>query len=382
MVTRPRVILVSNDVVPGMTMPVAAPGLRVFGLAQGLAAHGVDVDVAVVQGPVDGQWRGSVPAPARAGTEIVAAGDLAAYLEARAPAVAVVTNSNQIDKLRRIEGITFVLDFFAPKMLERAYEFGQDYPADELRALRARKLRAIDLADGFIVNGRKKVPYFVAWVLQTDRDIRRIRFPVVEMCLPSSFREERPPGPLRLALAGYLQGWSRPGPWLDPLLERLVPGKVVLDVVMPVHWGQRGGEELAGPLATMLGDHPAVTVHGAMTFGEFRQFLDTVDVAVDVFGHSLEREFAMVTRSVVALASGVPVIHPYFTEVTPMIEEFDAGWVVVPGEPTTLAAALDEIISSPETVQTKAEGARALWSARLEPRKAVRPLVDLIDKLG
>ncbi len=156
-----------------------------------------------------------MPAPARAGTEIVAAGDLAAYLEARAPAVAVVTNSNQIDKLRRIEGITFVLDFFAPKMLERAYEFGQDYPVDELRALRARKLRAIELADGFIVNGRKKVPYFVAWVLQTDRDIRRIRFPVVEMCLPSSFREERPPGPLRLALAGYLQGWSRPGPWLE-----------------------------------------------------------------------------------------------------------------------------------------------------------------------
>ena len=90
----------------------------------------------------------------------------------------------------------------------------------------------------------------------------------------------------------------------------------------------------------------------------------------------------MVTRSVVALASGVPVIHPYFTEVTPMIEEFDAGWVVVPGEPATLAAALDQIISSQETVQAKAEGARALWRARLEPRKAVRPLVDLIDKLG
>ncbi len=161
-----------------------------------------------------------------------------------------------------------------------------------------------------------------------------------------------------------------------------MPGKVVLDVVMPVHWGQRGGEELAGPLATMLGDHPAVTVHGAMTFGEFRQFLDTVDVTVDVFGHSLEREFAMVTRSVVALASGVPVIHPYFTEVTPMIEEFDAGWMVVPGEPSTLAAALDEIIPSPETVQAKAEGARALWRARLEPRKAVRPLVDLIDQSG
>ena len=30
--SKPTVVLVSNDVVPGMAMPVAAPGLRVYGI--------------------------------------------------------------------------------------------------------------------------------------------------------------------------------------------------------------------------------------------------------------------------------------------------------------------------------------------------------------
>ena len=37
----------SNDVVPGMGVPVAAPGLRVFGLEQGLRAAGVPTIVVV-----------------------------------------------------------------------------------------------------------------------------------------------------------------------------------------------------------------------------------------------------------------------------------------------------------------------------------------------
>jgi len=37
-----RVFVLSNDVVPSLGMPVAAPGLRAFGLAEGLRANGVE----------------------------------------------------------------------------------------------------------------------------------------------------------------------------------------------------------------------------------------------------------------------------------------------------------------------------------------------------
>ena len=50
-----RVIVISNDVVPGQAMPVAAPGLRAFGLASGLRQHGFDVSVITIAHLSDAQ---------------------------------------------------------------------------------------------------------------------------------------------------------------------------------------------------------------------------------------------------------------------------------------------------------------------------------------
>ena len=61
-----RVFIISNDIVPSLGMPVAAPGLRAFGLAEGLRANGASVKTLVVKGFVDRQWMRfgrSVPHP-------------------------------------------------------------------------------------------------------------------------------------------------------------------------------------------------------------------------------------------------------------------------------------------------------------------------------
>ncbi|MBA3792557.1 MAG: hypothetical protein H0X19_00270, partial [Rubrobacter sp.] len=172
-----QVFVISNDVVPGLGMPVAAPGLRAFGLAEGLRANGVKTKTLVARGFVERQWTRfgrSVPHPTAPDTEIVGANALARYLKANAPAVAVMINSNQVEHLRPMEGVRYVLDFFAPKMLEELYHHGEGYPGEELKRLRERKIRSIELADAFICNGRKKLPYFLAWMLQADRDVRRL----------------------------------------------------------------------------------------------------------------------------------------------------------------------------------------------------------------
>src|SRR5205807_2402964 len=80
-VERPRmIILVSNDIVPGQGLPVAAPGLRVHGLAAGLAAHGYPVRVVVVRGPLDRQWRAQVPPPLARDTVALNSHHLGSYL--------------------------------------------------------------------------------------------------------------------------------------------------------------------------------------------------------------------------------------------------------------------------------------------------------------
>jgi hypothetical protein len=363
---------------------VAAPGLRAFGLAEGLRANGVEVKTVVTRGFTDRQWLRfgrSVPHPTAPHAEVISARLLSRYLESNAPAVAVLINSNQVDHLKPIKGIRYVLDFFAPKMLETLYQHGEGYPKEELTALRRRKIRAIELADAFIVNGKKKVPYFLAWMLQADRDIRQLPLEVVNMCAPLAWSEDvRSGGSVRFAVAGYLQSWSTLGSWVKVVERQLERPEMSLDLLLPWHWG--GGIERSHESRDDLDQlerHESVTTHGPMTFSEFQKFLSTVDVSIDLFQHNLEREYAMVTRSVIALACGIPVIHPPFTEVSPMIAEYDAGWLVDPADTATLEKVIGGVLDDPETVWRKKENARVLASEVLDPAVAVKPLLRIME---
>ena len=380
-----KVFILSNDVVPSLGMPVAAPGLRAFGLAEGLRANGVKVKTLVTRGFTDRQWLRfgrSVPHPTAPHAEVVSARRLARYLETNAPAVAVLINSNQVDHLRPIRGVRYVLDFFAPKMLETLYQHGEGYPRDELAALRRRKIQAIELADAFIVNGKKKLPYFLAWMLQADRDVRTLPVEVVNMCAPVSFSGEAGPvgSGVRFAVAGYLQSWSTLGSWVKVVERQLERPGMRLDLLLPWHWGgaaERSHESRAD--LDRLERNGSVTTHGPMTFSEFQAFLSKIDVSIDLFQHNLEREYAMVTRSVISLACGVPVIHPPFTEVSPMIAEYDAGWLIDPPDTKALEDVISGILDDPDLVRRKKENARALASEVLDPAVAVKPLLRIME---
>ena len=381
-----KVFILSNDIVPSLAMPVAAPGLRAFGLAEGLRAHGFEVKTVLTRGFADRQWSrfgSSVPHPTAPDTEIISAKSLARYLKANAPATVVMINSNQVEHLKPIKGIRYVLDFFAPKMLETLYQRGEQYPAEELDALRQRKIRTIGLADAFTINGEKKVPYFLAWMLQGDRDVRRLPVEVVNMCLPLSWPEETRVGsPVNFAIAGYLQSWSTLGEWVEVVERNLDHPEMSLELLTPWHWG--GSKERVHASKSdldRLAEHESVKTHGTMNYTEFQRFLSTVDVSVDLFQHNLEREYAMVTRSVNALACGVPVIHPPFTEVSPWISAYDAGWLVDPQDPPALEKVIRGILDDPEVVCRKKQNVRRLAADIIDPELAVKPLVRMIEGL-
>jgi glycosyltransferase involved in cell wall biosynthesis len=89
----------------------------------------------------------------------------------------------------------------------------------------------------------------------------------------------------------------------------------------------------------------------------------------------------MITRAVIALCCGVPVIHPPFTEVSPLVARYDAGWLVDPGDPAALDAVLDEVIAHPKAAEAKAAGARRLWAEVLDPVVATAPLAGMVRGL-
>ena len=83
-----KCIVLSNDIVPGMGMPVAAPGLRAHGIAEGLRAHGIDVTLVVPRNIVRRQWwkrAPGLPEPSSPGTVTLSPSQIKRFLNRHLP---------------------------------------------------------------------------------------------------------------------------------------------------------------------------------------------------------------------------------------------------------------------------------------------------------
>ena len=373
-----RVIVLSNDVVPGCGVPVAAPGLRAHGLAVGLRSLGYSVTVVVPSHILERVWNSTTPPTLPPQTIELPADRVAEYLATQAPATVVFSNSNYVRSLEPNDDLRFVLDHFAPKMLETAYKFDH-HPAKKLTNLGNAKRKAFQFADGLIINGQKKLPYALGWLMQTTHDPRTFPTAIVNMAVPGSDHVGSGGSQVRMGVAGYLQGWSMPGAWMDHLADHLEANpEQSFDVLLPSHWGDEKASLVSDRLDRIasLGN---VRSHSVMRFHEFQAHLGSLDVVIDLFEHSLEREYAMVTRAVVALACGVPVIHPPFSEVSPFIEEYDAGWLIDAEDGDGFRKLISSITA--EEATQKSKNAQRLHREVFTPETAAEPLKEIIDQL-
>jgi glycosyltransferase involved in cell wall biosynthesis len=373
-----EVVIIANDVVPGMAGPVAAPGLRAWGLAQGLRSHGYQ-PLLVVDARVAGNaWPGRVPSPTPRGTLPLDPSLFAPLIRSRRPAAVIMTNSNHIDALGDLTGIPLIYDFFAPKMLELAEHADTSGRARERARLEDRKLRGLRASRAVIVNGAKKVSYVGQWLERAGN--AGVPTAVVNMPLEPTESTVPQSGPVRLVVSGYLQPWSTPGPWADAVRPFLATRQAILHLLVANHWGGEGARASLPDMFRSLASLPNVRIHGLMDFSDFRRLLARCHVSLDLFARNPERELAFVTRTAVAISCGLAAIHVPFTEVSELIGQDDAGWLVDSDDADAISQVLHEAIDEPELLHRKRHGARTL-SGRLEPQEAVTPLVRLLEGL-
>ena len=379
MTIRREIVVVANDVLPGMGVPVAAPGLRAWGIALGLRAHGHPVTLVVDDHVVGRAWTRGLPAPRPAGTMLLSGRQAGDLVRSRRPRAVILTNSNHFANLGDVGDVPVIYDFFAPKMLELAEHEPANPAADALSALRARKLAALATCWAVIINGEKKVPYVEDWLAQAGRSPGDVPTAQVPMPVPVTPRARRgTDGPLHAIVSGYLQPWSRPGAWAKSVLPRLADGSLVLHLLLAKHWGGDRVEKFPESF-TELTQAPGVISHGLMEFGRFRETLSRCDLAIDVFERNPERELAMVTRTLVAVACGLPVIHVPFTESGVLVERYSAGWLVDGDDGEGVARSIDTAINEPGALELKRRGAATLGREVLSPAAATEPLHDLIE---
>lgn len=384
-----RVLVISNDVTPGFGVPVAAPGIRSAGLAEGLRAHGIDVSLTVPSGVIDPLFLNGRPIPPE-GVSIVDPRFLMDHIRQGSFDTVVFTNANMTPHLEAADGVRYIFDMFAPKLLESLASSSPGRPWAEMAA---EKERGLALADEIWVNGRRKLGYALGWLLRPTVDaLRQTHFgrpsligddllshvKVVEMAVPLPAGVDNQPTrmnsipPLNLGIAGYSQQWSALRA-VHPVHQLVVDSGHTLHGLLPQHWGGR-------PEDAPINRLPAATVthDGPLGYREFATWIQSMDAMIDVFAPSAERYFAMITRSAVALRLGVPVLHGVDSEIADIIRECNAGWVIDPEDLDAWHRALTELTNA-DIVAEKRRGAQRASEHRFSPGIALAEVARTLN---
>lgn len=372
-------------------MPVAAPGIRAAGLAEGLRAHGHDVNVAIPQDVLAQLFGDDIPPPPN-GALVAAPTSLQQVIVDGEFTVVVFINANLAPHLRPIPGVHYVYDLFAPKLLE---SLASPSPARPWQDLSAEKSRAMALADSVWVNGRRKLGYGLSWLLRPDVDAIRTtefglpsivnahvadRLSVVEMPVPLPADLTTPPAAhggerIRLGVAGYSQEWSA----LTQIHrghQLFVDAGHELHALLPAHWG---GGDAPAPRNALPKE---TTIHsGPLIFEDFARWVRGMDAMVDVFAATSERRFAMITRSAVALRLGVPLVHAVDSEIADIVEEHDAGWTLDPGDNDGWQRVSNEL-TDPGILEQKRRGAAAASRERFAPTAALASAAQALSQMA
>ena len=103
--------------------------------------------------------------------------------------------------------------------------------------------------------------------------------------------------------------------------------------------------------------------------------LRDVDLMVAPHRPSLETRLSLRTRFLDAAAAGTPSVTSAGGAMSGLLAEHGAGWVVPPGDPEALAAALAEALSDPAAVAARRRGAAEL-ARRFAWERVLAPLAD------
>lgn len=374
---RKRVLIVTCEMLPLPGAEVRGGGLRVWGLGEGLKAHGHEVRYSLP--------REAVP------PDFTLPDDLAELLHepenlneiilAAMPDVVIVEQwglASYLDELR----IPLAIDLHGPLSLENAFKQGGDFLADALT-----KIDALARADLLICPGEYQRQYFLTWFLMAGASPHDAPIALVPVALGKDLPERRPSSGLKFVFGGVTWPWIDPFPGLETLAKRvaaeptamldLYVGAPIVDYRHPLYAINKDiyrdyGERLRGL--------ERVNIHPFVPRDELLNIYTESSVAFDLYQRNVERQLAFTTRTVEYLWCGLPVIYGDYGELAAPIREYDAGWVLDPTDKKALSRALDEIFTDPSLVANKSDNARKLAAERFTWEKATAPLAKFVAK--
>lgn len=252
---------------------------------------------------------------------------LAVFIQRQRPDVVLLGYWELHDWLPRHVAAALVLDYVAPRLLERQFEDRERLAEDA-----AVVLPLLARCDEIWVGNRRQADLMLGWMILAGHDCRT-RMPVRVVPIAGEPVQSIPPraaGALKLFHGGRDWPWRNASRWLDAVRDAAGPW-YLLD------FSEQGG-------------------YGS--WAEYHDQLSRSDLLLELADDNVERRFSQSFRVADALCAGVPVICNRFLPMAAAIDRVGAGWVI--DEPAELAALLQSIAADRGELARRAGNALAL----------------------
>lgn len=244
--------------------------------------------------------------------------------------------------------------------------------------------RSLSDADIVTVNGRNKVATAQREVAGPGHGNNIVLVPFSLDCHAllaghSAPQRARSAG-LRIFVGGFLQPWQRLGQWPAVLARLLTDDATSERVRCRVHLVPTAEHQDLGRVTSLSRFPDATVTTEKIPFSRYLGELFESDIVIDLHQPTIERSFAMSTRAVVALCAGLPVIHQHGTELSDLLVEYSAGFVVDPEDQEQIEAVLLRLLQKPEALALARAGVRRLRAAVLNPTSAIDALIGRLNR--
>jgi glycosyltransferase involved in cell wall biosynthesis len=269
-----------------------------------------------------------------------------------------------------------VLDFVAPRPLEELFERPRQVRAS-LRKLRG-YLQRCDLV---LVGNEQQRHLLVNVLIEAGFDLRQgVPVLIVPLGAERAGRPESSPGDAGWVLVAGGVSW----PWRNSETYLQALAKAARNMPVPVKILQFEGayrwhEPLQDPAGPADGESsPAILRQPLQPYREYCAVLASqAHIGIELADWNVERAYSQSFRSVDFLRHGLPLLCNRYLPLAPLVEAYDAGWLV--DTPDQVEAQLAAIVAAPGSWQEKSAGALRLVEEVLRPQRSVRPFLDWLE---